>query len=299
LHHILARRLSLTASLAVGITMALAAAPAYAQERESAGDRVATGDQSRVFTDGDYAIVGIGIGYMPSYEGSDNYIITGAPLIVGSYHGFDFESRGTALSVDLLPNSNDSALNLKFGPEVRLNLDRTSRINDTTVRALGERDVAVEAGGFVGLSYAGLLNPYDSVTARVGVLTDITSQHDGTLVTPSLTYSSPLSQAVLAFVSIDGTWIDDNYASSFFGVTPAGTLASGLPTFAPGSGWKDVSVNLGANYDLSGDLRDGGLGVFAGASYNRLLEDAARSPIVRLRGDRDQWFLAAGVTYGF
>ena len=284
-------------SLLAGALLLAAPLPAFAQDRSSASDLPS--DQGEVFTDGDYLILGVGAGYMPSYEGSDNYIITGAPVIRGSYHGFDFESRGTAVAVDVLPNPNDAAFNLLLGPELRINFDRTNRINDTAVRALGERDVAIEAGGFAGFAYSGLLNPYDSVTARVDVLTDVSSQHDGTLVIPSLAYSTPLSQAIFAFVSVDGTWADDNYTDAFFSVTPAGALASGLPVYTAQGGWKDVSINFGANYDLSGDLRDGGLGVFVGASYSRILEDAADSPIVRLRGDRDQWFVAGGVTYGF
>jgi outer membrane protein len=76
-------------------------------------------------------------------------------------------------------------------------------------------------------------------------------------------------------------------------------LASGLPTYAATGGWKNYAISTGLNYDLSGDLRDGGLGLFVGASYSHLLGDAVDSPIVSLRGDRDQWFAAAGFTYVF
>ncbi len=285
-------------STAIALTLFLVAAPfpALAQSAGAAADSAAS--EPTIF-DGDFAVIGVGGGYLPSYEGSDNYVITLAPLVQGSLGGFNFETRGTALSVDVIPNPNDSNVNLLLGPVARVNFDRTRRIKDPVVRALGEKDVAIEVGGFVGLGLSGVLNPYDTLTARVDVITDVSDEHDGTLITPSLGYSTPLSTALFAFVSFEATYASDEYMDSFFSVTPAGTLASGLPTFAAEGGWKNASASLGLNYDLSGDLRDGGLGLFVGGSYSRLLEDAADSPIVSIRGDRDQWFAAAGVTFAF
>lgn len=268
--------------------------PAFAQDTPQA----TTPDEVSIF-DGDYVVIGVGGAYLPSYEGSDDYLITVAPLVQGSLGGFDFESRGTGLTVDVIPNPNDSNVNLLLGPAVRLNLDRTRRIKDPVVRALGERDLAVEVGGFAGIAFDGVLNPYDTLTARVDVLTDVSNEHDGTTVTPSIGYSTPLSTTIFAFASVEATYADDSYTDSFFSITPAGTLASGLPTYSADGGWKNVAATLGLNYDLSGDLRDGGLGLFIGGSYSRLLNDAADSPIVRRRGDRDQWFGAAGLTYAF
>ena len=51
--------------------------------------------------------------------------------------------------------------------------------------------------------------------------------------------------------------------------------------------------------DLSGDVRDGGWGVFGLVSYSRLTGDAKRSPVTAIRGDADQWFLAGGISYTF
>jgi MipA family protein len=288
----------LRTSTAVALTLFLVAAPfpVLAQSSGNVEQRAAT--EPTIF-DGDYVVVGIGGAYLPSYEGSDNYLITAAPLVQGSLGGLDFETRGTQFSVDVIPNPNDSSINLLFGPSVRVNLDRTRRIKDPVVRALGERDTAIEAGGFAGVGFSGVLNPYDRLTARVDVLTDVSNKHDGTTITPSLGYSTPLSTALFAFVSVEATHASDSYMDSYFSVTPAGTVASGLPTFGAEGGWKNAAASLGLNYDLSGDLRDGGLGLFIGGSYSRLLNDAADSPIVSIRGDRDQWFAAAGVTFAF
>jgi MipA family protein len=280
-------------TLCAALLAATITAPAFAQTADPATDAVAG---PSVF-DGDNATVGIGAAYLPSYEGSDDYLVTLAPFVRGSVGGIDFETRGTGLAVDVIPS--DGPFNLLLGPEVRVNLDRTRRIKDPVVRALGERDVAIEGGGFAGFAYSGALNPYDTVTARVDVLTDLGNEHGGTTITPALSYATPLSTALYVVASVEATHASDGYTDAFFSITPAGSLASGLPSYSAQGGWKNWAVTLATNYDLSGDLRDGGLGLFVGGSYSRLLNDAADSPIVSLRGDRDQWFAAGGLTFTF
>lgn len=249
--------------------------------------------------DGDYVTVGLGAAYRSSYEGSDDYILNPAPLLRGSFSGIDFEARGPGLALDLIPDTPRAKVDFLAGPAFRVNLNRVNQIKDPVVRRLGERDPAIEGGGFAGVSFNGITNPFDSLTLRVDVLTDLGSVHNGTLVSPSIGFATPLSTALFASVSVDATHASGNYMRSEFGVTPAGATASGLPAFTPDGGWKSAGGSFILGYDLSGDGRDGGWGLFGLASYSRLLNDAARSPIVRLRGDRDQWFLAAGVSYTF
>ena len=71
------------------------------------------------------------------------------------------------------------------------------------------------------------------------------------------------------------------------------------PVYEAGSGWKSYGASLLGGVDLSGDARDGGWGMFGLVSYSRLTGDAKRSPVTSIRGDADQWFLAAGVSYTF
>ncbi len=249
--------------------------------------------------DSDHLVVGLGGALLPSYEGSNDYLVTPAPLVQGSLGGIDFSSRGTAVSADVLPNPHKHRVNWLLGPEVRFNFDRTSRIRDAVVSRLGTRDLAVEMGGFAGVAISALTNPYDTLTARVDVVTDVTGQHDGTLITPSIAFATPVSRSTYVFIEAEATHADTNYTDAFFSVTPAGALASGLPVYAARGGWKNWSTSLGVNYDLDGNLANGGLGLFMGAAYSHLLNDAAASPIVALRGSADQWYGAAGLTYGF
>ena len=278
----------------------LLASPALAQSTtDSRVPSVPAAPAGGSILDRDNVTVGLGAAVLPSYEGSDSSVVTVAPLLRGSVKGFNFSAQGPGVSVDLLRESRGAKLDLQAGPVLSLNLDRTSRINDPVVERLGDIGVAVQGGGFVGVAVNGLLNPFDTAGVRVDVVTDLGSVHDGTLVTPSINYATPLSTALYATVSVAATRASGNYMDRYFSVTPAGALASGLPAFRADGGWKNVGGSLAVLYDLSGDLRDGGIGLFATGGYSRLQESARRSPIVTLRGDPDQLFAAAGVSYTF
>ncbi len=285
-------------SLALALSLAAAPMAVTAQESEPQPTPPAAQQGPGIFA-GDNATLGLGVAYRTSYEGSDDYIFTPAPLLRGTVGGVDFEARGPGLSFDLIADAPDARVKFLAGPQFRVNLNRTSQIKDPVVRLLGERDAAIEGGGFAGVSLSGVANRFDSVSARVDVLTDLGDVHGGTLISPSLGYATPLSPALFVVASVSATHADGNYTRSEFGVTAAGAAASGLPLFTPSGGWKDAGVNVILAYDLSGDVRDGGWSLFGLTSYSRLLNDAARSPIVRIRGDRDQWFLAAGLAYTF
>ena len=83
---------------------------------------------------------------------------------------------------------------------------------------------------------------------------------------------------------------DDDYAATYFGVTPAESLASSLPAFAPSGGALAAGLELEVTYainprwDVSGTVR-----------YDRLLGDAEDSPITR-QGSADQFSLRIGLS---
>ena len=242
----------------------------------------------------------MGAGYPPSYEGSDDYNIGPAPLIQGSVSGFEFGARGPGLYVDLVRDS-DSKSNIKFaaGPQILARLDRNGRIKDDVVEALGKRDVAIELGFTAGVSFEKLVNPFDRLTISLDAGWDVTGAHDGNIIRPSVSYSTPLSRALFANLSLSASRVDDNYAATYYSVDSASSNASGLPIFAADGGWKDAGAFMVLGYDLSGNALDGGFGLFALGSYNRLLGDAKRTPITSIRGDANQWFVGGGVAYTF
>ena len=285
-------------ALMTTILIASAASTAHAQNAE--GETVEAGPPDLGVFGGDWITLGIGAGYAPSYDGSDDYVLFPAPIAQGSIGGFDFGARGPGLYVDLIADGN-SDNNVKFlaGPLVRVRMDRHSKIKDPVVRALGKEDVAVEVGATAGISVSKVLNPFDTLTISTDIQWDVAKAHRGRLISPSISYSTPLSKAIFTNLSMSATHVDDNYADTYFSIDAVGSAASGLPVFEADGGWKSFGTSFLGGVDLSGDARDGGWGMFGLVSYSRLTGDAKRSPVTSIRGDAEQWFLAAGVSYTF
>jgi len=247
---------------------------------------------------GDFT-VGLGAAYGPSYEGSDNFTIRPAGVLRADLGPVTLTTRGTYLYADLLDgDAAEGGLDLEAGPIAGVRLNRTSGVKDARVRRLGELDAAIELGGFAGVGYKGLTNPYDRLGVRVEYLTDVADVHGGYVISPSIEFQTPLSTAIFVGASLSAEFANDEYADTYFSVSPAGTAASGLSTFDADGGYKNWSASLFAAYSLSGDLRRG-LALFGLANYKKLQNDFRRSPLVSEAGDADQFFGAVGVSYTF
>ena len=270
--------------------------PAFAQD----GEAPAAEMTDRGVFGGDWVTVGLGAGYGPSYDGSDEYVLFPAPLAQGSIGGIDFGARGPGLYVDLIADGNSDS-NVKFlaGPLVRFRMDRNSNIKDPVVRLLGKEDVAIEVGATAGVSFSKVLHAFDTLTVSSDIQWDVAGAHKGRVISPSISYSTPLSTAIFTSISLSATHVDGNYADTYFSIDQAGSTASGLPQFDADGGWKSYGASLLGGVDLSGDARDGGWGIYGFVNYSRLTNDAARSPVTSLRGDADQWFMAGGISYTF
>ena len=268
--------------------LAAIASPALAQTDPPLPD---PNDQSNTFT------IGAGAGWIPDYEGSDDYRLIPAAAIRGRISGISFFTRGTFLYVDLVPRG-EGKLEFDAGPIVGVRFNRTSKIKDDAVDALPERDKAIEVGGFVGLTAHGLTNPYDSLSFRVDVVKDVGGGHGSTIVSPAIDFGTPLSRTFYVGASLSADFAGDDYADYYFSISAAEALASGLDAYDADGGFKGWKVGLLANQSLTGDLTHG-LSLFGTASYGRLAGDFKRSPIVDDRGSSGQWMGAVGLGYTF
>lgn len=84
------------------------------------------------------------------------------------------------------------------------------------------------------------------------------------------------------------------YQRAWFGVDADSAIRSGLPQFRPDGGIYAVGATSGATYSLSPRW-----GLFGFGRYDRLVGDAAKSPIVRELGSKNQFSAGAGLTYTF
>ena len=69
-------------------------------------------------------------------------------------------------------------------------------------RTCPELDTAIEVGGFAGVSLHGLTNPYDALSFRLDVLTDVGGAHESTVITPTFDFGTPLSRTTYVGASL-------------------------------------------------------------------------------------------------
>jgi len=282
---------------AFGACLAL---PAIAQDIPVPPDPVAV-PAADFDIDGDSLTIGGAAVYMPDYEGSDDYGVYPAPGATGSYKGFSFQLVGNRLSVDLVPDRSPSGIDFQFGPVAVLNLYRSSpkSIDDARIRALGDLDRAIELGGYVGVGKTGVFtSPYDRLSVSVSYRTDVNDVHSSGIVSPTINYLTPLSTKAAVGVFASAERAEAGYARTYFGVTPAQAIASGLPVYNARGGWKHWTLGALGTVALTGDLLHG-FKLVGGFTYTRLVNDFADSPVTRIAGDRDQWLGALGLAYTF
>ena len=257
------------------------------------------GPQTATVFDGDYLTVGVGGFYGPSYEGSDDYILFPAPVIQGSLLGVAITPRPGGVALDLIPDAKDAKVGFSLGPVATIRRDRVTRIKDPVVRRLGKLDTAVEVGASAGVTVYDLLTGYDSLTFSADARWDVAGAHKGMLWEPVVSYVTPVSKGAAINLAVTAEHMDRDYANYYFTVSPAGSVASGLPAFQARGGWKNVGINALVGVDFDDDLTNGGLAGFVTGGYTKLLGDAKRTPLTSIRGDADQWLVGAGLAFTF
>ena len=236
---------------------------------------------------GDNFIV-LGAASLPEFEGADEDQIVPFGVLRLNAWGAGIEIDGLQGRVNLLGEGSV----LRAGPAFSLTLPRDS--DDPAIEALREVDIAVEVGGYVGFETPfGGLNE-GTLSGMVQVRNDVLGEHDGLLVTPELEYFFAVNRIFRIGAGVNATWASEDYMNAYFDVTANDAVASGLPQFNADSGFKDAGAEVYSILSLSEQW-----GVFSRVAYNRLIGDAADSPIVRQAGDRDQLFYGAGVFYRF
>jgi MipA family protein len=243
--------------------------------------------------------IGIGVGVAPRFDGDDDYKLQPGGLVRGKVEGFEFAMRGLNLYIDLVREKPGNEVNFIAGPVAQLRTERTGGLKDPRVQLLGEKDAAIELGGYVGIGKRGVLIPPDSLTFDISFVRDVANVHDSYIVRPAVTYASPLSQRTFASVGISADYVGEGYGRTYFD-TPA--IAAPIPTISgyatDGAGFKSISASLLLAHDLGGDNRKG-WGLFALTGYSRLLGQYARSSLVREAGDADQFLGIFGIGYSF
>lgn len=233
--------------------------------------------------------IAAGIGVRPDYPGSRDLEPT--PYIAGelAYGRYFLELQGkeVALGIELTPS-------LSLGPLLDIENGRDDGVKSDRVGRLPEIDDAVQAGGFARYAWGGLFGGHDELTLEATYLRDVSDTYDGGVGSLGLFYGRRLGDRWSLGGGVRLTHVDGNYARTYFGITPAAATASGLSTYDPGGGLRDIGVSAKLAYALDENWNIQLLG-----NYKQLLGDFKDSPVVKQEGRAGQFSGAVAVGYRF
>ncbi|WEK47974.1 MAG: MipA/OmpV family protein [Candidatus Andeanibacterium colombiense] len=255
-------------------------------------------DTTDTVFDDNWLGVGGAVVYMPSYDGSNDYVLTPIPMVQGKLLGVGINPRQGGVVLDFI-NDPGEGVSFSLGPSIRLRANRATQVKDTVVEDLGKRKRAVEVGPSVGVSFPKVLNPYDSLSFGVDAAWDVLGAHKGMVIEPSVSYFTPVSKGAALSLTVDAEYGNNRFMDYYYSITPAESLASGLDSYDAKAGFTRVGARLLGAIDLDGDLANGGFSLILIGSYSRMLGEAADSPIVADRGSPNQFLGAVGLGYVF
>lgn len=250
-----------------------------------------------------WATIGLGVGMVPSYAGSDDYIAFPLPLVVGRVGGVGIAPNGPGFLLDLNPGKPGLApqkgTRIAFGPAFRFRNDRNAQIKDDVVARAGKLDAALEVGGHFALVWRGIAKPVDQLSLGVQARWDVLGAHEGMVIEPQITYRAPIGRSFVLQAQASAEFIDDSFADYYFTISPAQALATGLPRFRAAGGLNRIGTTAILSYDLDRNPLNGGWSLTGVGGYSRLTGDSADTPFTRLRGDANQFILGLGLSHTF
>lgn len=225
--------------------------------------------------------IGLGVGFIPKYEGSENYRALPIPII--NYHNGNFfiSPRAGLPSLGLKTDLTD---NWSAGVFLGMHLGRDS---DDSARLNGMDDI--DFHGVAGLYTEWRPGPFSIGAAYYQALH---SGYGGTLELRG-SYQAWKSATDSLRLGVSTQWANGDAMQTHFGVTQREAAASRgrLRAYSPSAGFKSASAfgvwshHLGGSWNLNTVL-----------GVKTLLGDAADSPIVE---DKVSVFGNVGVTYSF
>ncbi|SOB78637.1 Outer membrane scaffolding protein for murein synthesis, MipA/OmpV family [Sphingomonas guangdongensis] len=224
--------------------------------------------------------VTIGPQVQPRFPGADSYSVR--PYFdLARTRGDDpyrFEAPDESTSIALI--STDT---LTIGPALGFEGRRRSR----DAGGLDRVGFTVELGGFARWTVAEQFRL--SVEARHGV-----NGHGATIGMVGADYIARDGNRWLFSVGPRLTVGSGKYHRTYFGVNAREAAATGVPAYRPDGAFLMAGATGSASRQLSARW-----GVFGFAKYDRLLGDAADSPVVDRFGSRSQWSGGVGLSYTF
>ncbi len=258
-------------SITLGLATAaiFAATPAAAQEQQEEEPRLIIS-------------FGGGVQFTPAFPGSDELKLQ--PLFTGGARregepipgrapddGFGFSLTGRGGPVEI-------------GPMIAF---QSKRDEDDVGALVGDVDFAFEPGAFVNV------NVSDSFRLRAEARRGFDG-HEGWLGDFGADFFLRPGDNTVVSIGPRVRLADDEYMQTYFGITPAQAATSGLAAYTPDGGVRAVGAVIGITHEFTRNF-----GIYGYAQYDRLIGDAADSPIVQQFGSEDQFSAGLALFFNF
>lgn len=210
-------------------------------------------------------VLGLGVANGAAYLGSDERKTRALPVIAARWRNGWFAGTG---GVGYRFGGESS---LSWGPRLTFDFGRDEDDADA-LRGMGDIDARPELGAFV--SYALMPGLRLGSSFRYGSGND----RDGLLGEVSVRGMVPLSSTVRLTAGLTATVANTKAMQSQFGVDAVQSLRSGYALYTPGSGLRDVGLQLGSMFNLGSNAM-----LMLGVNARSLMGDAVDSPLARKR----------------
>jgi MipA family protein len=228
-------------------------------------------------------MVGAGGEFKPDFEGANRSMLSPVPIFSIRRAGSAEQFRGPrdGASIALIDFGD-----LRAGPVGKFVAARKAD-NYTELNGLGDINTAIELGGFV--EYF----PVDWFRTRVETRQGFGGHH-GVVADFSADVIMPVLVGFTVSAGPRFTWESTKATSPYFSVDAAQAMATGLPVFNAKGGAHSAGAGAQVSYRFNPQWE-----VHSYVEYERLLGDAAASPIVAVRGSANQTTVGMGASYSF
>jgi outer membrane protein len=228
-------------------------------------------------------MVGVGGEYKPDFEGANRAMLSPVPIFAIRRAGTTEQFRGPrdSASIAFLDFGD-----LRAGPVAKFEAAR-KQYNYSELNGLGDVKAAVQLGGFI--EYY----PVDWFRTRVELRQGVVGPN-GTVADFSADFIVPVFQRLTISAGPRFTWESTQATSPYFGIDAVQAMASGLPAFNARGGAHSYGVGAQVSYRINPQWE-----VHSYVEYERLLGDAAASPLVTVRGSPNQTTVGIGASYSF
>jgi outer membrane protein len=240
--------------------------------------------------------LGVGSFYSPNFVGSKDYQLQAGPNVEVRYKDRFFVSVVDGAGFDLIKTDS-----FRVGPVVKFQQQRRENGKSTFMIAgkrstallgMGDVDGTAEAGGYIRYQ-SGPFSANAEVRKGIG-------GHDGVIAELGLRYTTPFAgmsianRPIILSIGPGATIVDTKYEATYFSIDAGRSSRTGLARFNAKGGLQSYGINAVVVVPISTKLSAALIG-----GFDRLSGDAAKSPLVRERGSRNQKMVGLGLTYRF